>query len=325
MLTVKTQSNQKRHSHRWVIVSLVCQLYTLHGFAQVHSPAPAEAGQDAPYKIAVDVSLVVLPVSVTDRNGHAVPNLHREDFCVYEDGRLQKIALFKHEDIPVTVGLVVDNSRSMLPNWPAVEKASLAFARSCNAQDQMFVVNFSETASLGLPEGDLFTDQPVLLSKALSLPPGGRTALYDALVLALKHLAEGTRPKKALILVSDGGDNDSHYGLGEVLHRAEASNAIIYAVGLLSQYESDQNPGVLRRIAKVTGGEAYFPGTGAEIQSIFQEIARDLREQYTLGYSPPDRGNTGTYRRVRVEAVAPGEGKLHVRTRLGYYLSRPRT
>lgn len=323
MLTVKTQSNQKRYSLRWVIVSLACQLYTLHGFAQVQSPAPAEAGQNAPYKIAVDVSLVVLPVSVTDRNGHAVPNLHREDFRVYEDGRLQKIVLFKHEDIPVTVGLVVDNSTSMLPKRREVMEAVLAFARSSNPQDQLFVVNFSDRASFGLPQNILFTDQPELLSQCVSLMVGGRTALYDAVALAIDRLKQGTRPKKALIVVSDGGDNASRLRLQEVLRRAESSMAVIYTVGLLDEHESDQNPGVLRRIAKLTGGEAYFPDTPAGARDVFQEIARDLREQYTVGYVPPNPDQSGIYHKLQVKVVAPGKGRLRVRTRTGYYPSAP--
>ena len=268
---------------------------------------------------AVHVSLVVLPVSVTDRKGHVIPDLHGEDFHVYEDGRLQKIALFKHEDIPVTVGLVVDNSSSMLPKRREVVESVLALARSSNPDDQMFVVNFSDKVSFGLPRNVLFTDQPELLSKCVSLTPGGRTALYDALVLAIDRLKQGTRPKKALIVVSDGGDNASRHRLQEVLLMAEASNALIYSVGLLDEHEADQNPRVLRRIAKITGGEAYFPDTLAGAKQVFQDIARDLREQYTVGYAPPNPDRGGVYRRVQVKVVAPGKGKLLVRTRTGYY------
>jgi VWFA-related protein len=323
MFSAKGHRNQKRHARQCIIVCVAWLLYTLRGLAQVRLSAPPEAGEKAAYKIAVDVSLVVLPVSVTDRKGHVVPDLHREDFRVYEDGRLQKIALFKHEDIPVTVGLVVDNSTSMLPKRPEVVEALLAFARSSNPHDELFVVNFNDTASFGLPWNVLFTDQPELLSKCVSLTARGRTALYDAMVLAIDRLKQGTRPKKALIVVSDGGDNASRRRLQEVLRAAEASNAVIYTIGLLDEHETDQNPGVLRRIAKVTGGEAYFPDTLAGAQRIFQDIARDLREQYTIGHTPPNPDQNKAYRRVQVKVVAPGKAKLLVRTRGGYYMPAP--
>ena len=318
MVSMMGHRNQKWHVGQGLIVSLLWLLYTLRGLAQVEPPTPREAEENTPYKVAVDVNLVVLPVSVTDRKGEVVQDLHCKDFYVYEDGRLQKITLFKHEDIPVTVGLVVDNSTSMLPRRAEVVEAALGFARSSNSLDQLFVVNFNETASFGLPQNVPFTDEPELLSKCVSLTPGGRTALYDAVALAIDRLKEGTRPKKALIVVSDGGDNASRHRLQEVLRVAEASNAVIYTVGLLDEHQSDQNPGVLRRIAKVTGGEAYFPDTLAGAQRTFQGIAHDLREQYTVGYVPPNPDQRGAYRKVQVKVVAPGKGKILVRTRTGY-------
>jgi VWFA-related protein len=314
-----------RPYNAWSVLLISTLVFAPYIFGQVQSPgvfAPQGSGQ---YKISVNVHLVVLPVSVTDRNGHGVPDLRMETFRVYIDGRLQKSTLFKHEDVSVTVGLVVDNSRSMLRNRPTVEEAVRDFPQSSNPQDQMFVVNFSDTASLGLPRNVSFTDQPSLLSQCLSLTRGGQTALYDAMVLALDHLRQGTRAKKALIVVSDGGDNASHYGLRQVVQAEKTSNAIVYTVALLSEFEADQNPDVLRRIAKVTGGVAYFPATSSATQDVFRDVARDLREQYTVGFVPPYQGNATSYHKVQVRLVGPGKSKLHVRTRSGYYLPAPGT
>jgi VWFA-related protein len=256
-------------------------------------------------------------VSVTDRKGHAVPNLSAENFRVYEDGQMQKIVLFKHEDIPVTVGLLVDNSSSMLPRRRQVIEAANVFARLSNPQDQIFVVNFSDSASLGLPENVAFTDEPSLLTAALSRTAGGKTALYDALAMGLEHLRQASLDKKALIVVSDGGDNASQATLSQVLQRIAACNAMVYTVGILDEQESDQNPRALSRLAKAAGGEAYFPKSALEIRPICEEIARDLREQYTIGYVPPHR-DSNAYRKIKVQVNTPGKGRLVARTREGY-------
>jgi len=312
---------------KWAVFLILCLLLPLLSFSHSQTARALGSTSAQPYTIAVNVRLVVLPVTVTNRKGLEVDGLSARNFRVYEDGRLQKPVLFEHKDVPVTVGLVIDNSSSMIPKRPEVKEAALAFAQSSNPHDEMFVVNFSDAPSFGLPHDTLFTDQPALLSQSLSPSPGGRTALYDAIAVALTHLRQGTKPKKALIVVSDGGDNASHYRLRQVLHMAETSNALIYTVGLLDEYEMDQNPRVLQRLAKVTGGEAYFPETLARVRTIFQNLARDLREQYTIGYVPQNPSNETNYRKVRVQVIAPGKGKLIVRTRSGYYMpaAKPQT
>ncbi len=322
MSSVNRQSVGTCRTSKWAAVLILWLLLStaVLGFVHLQPTQTPGSNGNPQYTIAVNVRLVVLPVTVTNHKGLGVPDLRAQDFRVYEDGHLQKIALFKHEDVPVTVGLVVDNSSSMLPKRPEVKEAALAFAQSSNPQDEMFVVNFSGAPHFGLPHNVLFTDQAALLSQSLSPAPGGRTALYDAIALALNRLQRGTKPKKALIIVSDGGDNASHYRLRQVLHMAETSNALIYTVGLLDQNEMDQNPRVLQQIAKETGGEAYFPNTLTRVATIFQELARDLRQQYTIGYVPPNPGNEKNYRKVRVHVVARGRGKFRVRTRSGYYM-----
>jgi VWFA-related protein len=273
------------------------------------------------YRISVDVGLVVLPVIVTDRKGKVVSGLGAGSFHVFEDGRPQQIALFEAEDVPVTVGLVIDNSGSMGAKRPEVVAAAKEFAQSSNPQDQMFVVNFNQTVSMGLPKGVLFTSDVNQLLDAVSRNrASGNTALYDGLAVALKHLKSGTTNRRALIVISDGGDNASRLSFPEILKRAEASNAQIYTLGIYYEMYSGQNLGMLNRLAKVTGGKAYFPESVSQIPGICQEIARNLRHQYTIGYHPSNPNPGGSYHAIRVTATATGNGRLHVTTRAGYLM-----
>ena len=249
-----------------------------------------------------------------------VSGLSKHDFQVFEDGALQQIEFYSHEDIPVTVGLVLDNSGSMGPKRDVVIAAAMAFARSSNPQDQMFVVNFNEHVSFALPDNTPFTDQPAQLQAALArFKTDGETALYDALAAALEHLKKGNRDKKVLIVVSDGGDNASEHKLSQILTMAGQSDAIIYTIGIYTDEDPDRNPGALRQLSKATGGEAFFPQTIPDVIPICERIAHDIREQYTLAYSPANLKQDGRYRVIQVEAKAPGHGSLSVRTRAGYY------
>jgi VWFA-related protein len=268
----------------------------------------------------VDVALVVLHATVTDRQGGFVSNLGERDFDVYEDGVLQRIRLFQHEDIPVTVGLVVDHSGSMKLRIMEVAAAARSFVRSSNREDQMFVVNFNENVTLGLPKAIRFSDSSAALGNAIAAAPtGGRTALYDAIAKALEQLQAGSRDKKVLIVASDGGDNASmRSSLAQVVNMAERSSAIIYTVGIFDKDDPDQNPRVLKRLARATGGVAFFPGQLSEVVAICERIARDIRHQYTVGYVPINLARDGSYRAIRVVARAKGHDKLSVRTRTGY-------
>ena len=279
-------------------------------------------------QIRVDVDLVVLPATVEDRHGTQVFDLRAGDFTVYEDRIPQRIQLFRHEDIPVTVGLVVDHSGSMRPKLAEVTAGARAFVRSSNTEDQMFVVNFNETVSLGLPDAIGFTTRINELERAIwRAPAEGQTALYDAIVKALGRLQAGGRDKKVLVVISDGADNASAHSLEQVLQMAERSSAIIYTVGLFAREDPDANPRVLHRLAQATGGEAFFPKELADVVSICERIARDIRSQYTLGYVSSNAKRDGVYRVVQVAAHGPNRGKLFVRTRPGYFagkqLSRP--
>jgi VWFA-related protein len=198
--------------------------------------------------------------------------------------------------------------------------AALSFVRSSNPQDQMFVVNFNEHVSYGLPREIPFTDRRDQLQFALSAVRAiGETALYDAIASALDHLNQSKCDKKVLILITDGGDNASKHKLAQVIEMAKHSSAIIYAIGIIEQ-DGDQKSGVLRHFARETGGEAFFPELSKDIPSICDRIARDIRNQYTLTYVPMISKQDTGYRVVDVKVSAFGHGRLSARTRTGYFL-----
>jgi Ca-activated chloride channel family protein len=307
--------------------ALVSLALLLTGLAS-HSPAQVNPERIAPepasFRIAVDVDLVVLPIAVHDRQGHYVPDLLERDFEVYEDRQPQQIKLFRHEDIPVIAGLLIDHSGSMRTKLAQVTAGARTFVQFSNPQDQMFVVNFNETVSLGLPGGIPFSVDANELERAIWKAPAiGQTALDDAIIEALKRFEAGTRDKKVLIVISDGSDNASVHRLAQVLEMAEQSNAIIYTVGLFEPDDQDANPKVLNRLAKATGGEAFFPEKLSDVVEICGRIAHDIRNQYTLGYFASNAAREGGYRTLRVVARAAGKGKLVVRTRAGYIARAP--
>lgn len=279
----------------------------------------SQSASDEQAKIAVSVNLVILPVKVTDGQGTFVPVLRSEDFRVYEDGELQTITVFEEGDAPVTVGLVVDHSRSMAPKLRDVAAAVSGFAHSSNPQDEMFVVDFNDDVSVELMKGKPFSSDAKELEAALNaVTARGRTALYDAVSEGLSHLQYGQWGKKALIIISDGGDNASHLKYSQILAQARQSQSLIYSIVLVGSENEEENPNLLRRLCKDTGGIAYFPREGESVSKVSLEIARDLREQYTLGYTPRELNRARAYRKTEVRVVALDHGKLHVRTRQGY-------
>ncbi len=306
------------NAHRCLVALLFLMALSATALPQENPPSDRRPSDD-PYTIKVSVGLVVLHATVQNHRGNLVSGLSKDAFQVYEDGVLQQIQYFSHEDIPVTVGLVIDNSGSMGPKVPEVVAAALAFARSSNPQDQMFVVNFNEHVRFALPEHTQFTDQPGQLQAALSrIKADGETALYDAIAAALEHLKRGNRDKKVLIVISDGGDNASRHNLDQIMATARQSDAIIYTLGLFDQNDPDKNPHVLKQLARETGGEAFLPESLSQVVPICEQIARDIRNQYTIAYVPTNREQDGTYRAIQVKAEAPHRGRLFVRTRTGY-------
>jgi Ca-activated chloride channel family protein len=285
----------------------------------IPSRSTQQGSEQGEFQISVDVALVVLEATIRDHEGHAVPQLKREDFAVFEDGRPQEIRLFRHEDTPVAVGLVIDHSGSMREKLEEVTAGARAFVRSSNSNDQMFVVNFNEKVSQGLPQGMRFSDSVERLAAAVEGHPAvGTTALYDAIIDGLIRLRDGAREKKVLIVISDGGDNASKAPLDRVLKMAEQSNAMIYTIGIFDPDDPDGKPAVLRRLAHETGGQAFFPSQLTETVHICERIAKDIRDQYTIGYSSPSEKRDGTYHKIRLTARSTKDGKLSVRTRAGY-------
>jgi Ca-activated chloride channel family protein len=264
--------------------------------------------------------MAVLPVTVTDAHGHSVAGLSSDDFRVYDEGRLQTIALFRSGEVPITLGLIVDESQSMRPKIAAVDSALSAFAGSGRPDDEMFVVAFNdEVRVLPLQDGRPFTADPAVLGAALATEkPVGTTALYDAVALGLHYLSAGHADRRALIVVSDGGDNASRLKYGQVRDLARASQAVIYGVGLLGADNEYEAPDVLKQLCRDSGGAAYFPAATDGIASAIAEIGRDLREQYTIGFVP-DAATTGhRFHAIAVTARGRDGVALQVRTRAGY-------
>jgi len=273
-------------------------------------------------KITASANLVVLPVSVTDSHGGFIHGLKKDDFRVLEDGQPQNIGVFDDQDAPVTVGLVVDHSRSMKSKLRDVAAAVNSFAHSSNPRDEMFVVDFNDDVTVEIMKGKAFSSDPKELAEAVNaVSARGRTALYDAASEGLHHLQYGHWEKKALIIISDGGDNASHIKYSQVLAQARQSQALIYSIALVGYDQDEENPGVLRKLCKDTGGIAYFPDAKESVTDVATQIARDLREQYTLGYVPQVDKRPGSFRKVQVKVTAAGHGNIKVRTRPGYALS----
>ena len=310
--TLKINTSALRYLALFVIV-----LTPFVAIAQLSQPSPSES--DDEYTLRLNANMVILSATVLNNHNALVSGLSKDDFRIYENGVLQQIKGFSHEDIPVTAGILVDNSGSMGPKRDDVIAAALAFARSSNPQDQMFVVNFNDYVSFGLPADIPFTDQRELLQRALfGIRAIGQTSLYDGIVAGLDHLKQGNRDKKVLILITDGGDTASKHSLQQVIGLAKQSAAIIYAIGIFDEQDGDRNPAVLERFAKQTGGEAFFPQSSRDIAGICEGIARDIRNQYTLTYIPTIPSQDGRYRTLAVKASSHGRGHLSVRTRAGY-------
>lgn len=300
---------------RTVIPLLFILLGSLAAFA---FRSPQTTASDKDFTIRSDVRLVLLDVSVRDPKGGFVSGLTRDNFAVYEDGKPQNIVQFANQDIPVTVGIVVDESGSMRPKRSETITAALTFLDSSNRQDEVFVINFNEKVYHGLPDTVLFSDNKNMLRNALwSTPPEGRTALYDAIFASLHQLDMGRRDKKTLVLISDGGDNVSTHTRKDVQTKVDESLATIYTVGIFDQDDPEKNPDVLKWLANVSGGVAYFPAKLEDIIPVCRQIAKDIRTRYTIAYVPAE-GKPGSLRHIKVVANAPDHAKLIARTRTQY-------
>ncbi len=265
-----------------------------------------------------EVDEVSLHATVMDEKDGLITNLDRSAFAVFEDGRPQSITSFRHEDIPVSMGILVDNSGSMREKREKINQAALNLVRSSNAQDEVFVVNFND---------DMFLDQDFTsdigkLKEALGkYNSAGGTALYDAVISAADHLKRSARlEKKVIFVVTDGEDKDSRESLEQAVQVLQQEGGpTIYAIGLLGEEKQRRARRALQLLAQRTGGIAFFPKTLDEVNQISRTVAHDIRNQYSIGYKPSNPKSSGGYRQIRVEAKSPHYRKLTVRTKSGYY------
>ena len=285
------------------------------------APAPLPK-EGSGYVLRTDVEEVVLNATVLN-GSQLVENLTKDDFQVFEDGVKQNLLSFQHTDLPVSIGLVIDNSGSMYRKRPSVNKSALDLILASNPEDEAFVVNFSDEAFIDCD----FTADPNKLRDGLAhIDSRGGTALYDAVIASADKLVnDGKRPKQVLVLITDGEDNASTQNLEQTIHRVqELSGPVIYTIGLLfgdemSRSEVRHARRALEMLSTETGGMAFFPKSIEEVDQIAAEVARDVRSQYTLGYRSTKPTSVPGFRTIQVTAESKGLGKLTVRTRTGYY------
>jgi Ca-activated chloride channel homolog len=292
------------------------------------SPGHPNGGQTAEREHGVltfrrNVDEVVLNCTVVDSQGHLVQDLTRDDFHVYEDNVPQTIVSFQHSDIPVSMGILIDNSGSMRDKRAAVNEAALDLVRASNPSDEAFIVNFSDEAFL---DQDFTSDINKLREGLSHIESRGGTALYDAVVASADQLAQGARkPKQVLLIITDGEDNASTLDLEQTIRRIQdLQGPVVYSIGLLfgddaRGAEARRARRALQLLSDETGGIAFFPRELADVDSIAAEVARDIRNQYTIGYHSTKPMSQGGYRVVHVDARSHTRGKLIVRTKAGYY------
>jgi len=304
-------------------------LFASATFAQIPVPSspPPPTGQDPNAgkqgsSIKVDVNLVVLHTTVLDDRQRFADGLKSENFRVFEDKVEQKLSVFKREDVPVSMGLVIDNSGSMRDKRPRVNEAALTLVQASNPQDEAFVVNFNDDFYLDLDKD--FTNSIPELKEALErIDSRGSTAMRDAILGSLDHLKKASKDKKVLLVVTDGEDNASRNSLEKMIREVQKTDTVIYTIGLLSQEnkkEAKRARKVLEQISAASGGLAYFPENVDDVHNICEQVAHDIRNQYILAYYPSNTRRDGSFRAIQVEVIPPrGRGKLMARTRNGYY------
>jgi VWFA-related protein len=312
---------------RYAVFAALPMCAVTPAFAQIPVPnaqpaPPDQTNNGQGPSIKVDVNLVVLHTTVLDDRGRFAEGLKQDNFRVFEDKVEQKLAVFKREDVPVSMGLVIDNSGSMRDKRPRVNEAALTLVQTSNPQDEAFVVNFNDDFYLDLDKD--FTNSIPELKEALErIDSRGSTALYDAVIGSLDHLKKASKDKRVLLIVTDGEDNTSHNSLDKTIREVQKTDTVIYTIGLLSE-ESKKNAKrakkALEQLAQASGGLAFFPENVDDVHNICEQVARDIRNQYTLAYYPSNTRRDGSFRGVQVEVIPPrGRGKLVARTRNGYY------
>jgi len=292
-------------------MALVC------GSLYAQSPDAKVADSDT-FTFRTDTRLVDLHATVVDKAGHLVLNLPQSAFTVYENGVKQEVTTFRREDVPVSLGLVIDNSASMHEKRAKVGSAALALVKASNPEDEVFILNFNEETSI---EADYTNDINKLADALKTINSKGGTAMRDALRMGIEHLRHGgKKEKRILLVVTDGEDNASVETLDHVIQSAQQNGVIIYSIGLLSDdepHEAERAKRALDALTFATGGQVWYPQELSEVDGIAREVAHEIRSQYILGYTPTNLAQDGTFRRIRVTLNAPGDPT--VRTRSGYY------
>lgn len=265
-----------------------------------------------------DTRLVVLHASVVDKKGKLITNLNRDAFKIFENQQPQEIKIFRHEDVPVSLGIIIDDSGSMMTKRTRVEAAALAMVKESNPQDEVFIVNFNDDAYLDVP----FTNDIHKMEQGLArIDSRGGTAMRDAINMSLDYeRSEAKKDKKVLMVITDGNDNASNITLERLVQRANQSDTLVYAIGLFTdeeKHEAVKARRALNELTNATGGLAFYPKDVNEVQQLAVEIAHDIRNQYTIAYTPTIQQLDGSYRQIKVVVDAPG--KPVVRTRSGYY------
>lgn len=284
--------------------------------------APALFAQEDPV-FRSDTRLVVLHATVVDSKGKIVTDLPKSAFKVYENNVEQPVKIFRREDVPISLGVIVDNSGSMRLRRNKVESAALQMVKASNRLDEVFIVNFNDDAFLDVD----FTGDIKKMEEGLTrIDARGGTAMYDAISMSIDHLkAKAKRDKKVLMLITDGADTASKTSLEKLISQAHTTDAVIHSIALLNDEiprESKKARRALETIAKATGGLCFFPKTLEEVDALALEVAKDIRNQYVIGYSPLVQELDGTFRTIRVAANGPN--KPMVRTRSGYYAGSPK-
>ncbi len=283
--------------------------------AQGQEPAGNDSGV---FVFKAQVQEVVLHATVIDDKQRLIMNLDRSAFAVFENNQPQVITSFRHEDVPVALGIVIDNSGSMREKRDRVNKAAINLVRASNPDDQVFVVNFNDEYYL---DQDFTSSIPKLKEALEKVESRGGTALYDAVVASADHLKKSAKlQKKVIFVVTDGEDNASQESLEQAVERLQEENGpTVYAIGLLGEEKQRRARRALETLAQRTGGMAFLPKSLDEVDEISSAVAHDIRNQYTIGYKPTTPKSAGGYRTIHVDAHAKGYGKLTVRTRSGYY------
>jgi VWFA-related protein len=289
------------------------------GAPSTQSPSTQQpSSENGTFVIRKNVDEVLLHATVVDDKGHIVTDLDKSAFTVYEDGKQQEIVSFRHEDIPVAMGLLIDNSGSMREKRAKVNQAALNLVRSSNPQDEVFIVNFNDEYYLDQD----FTNDLLKLKEALEkIDAKGGTALYEALVASAENFKNAKLDRRILFVVTDGEDNASRETLEQAVKQLQEENGpSVYAIGILGEEEHPKRARrALEIITQRTGGVAFFPKTLDEVDEISKQVAHDIRNQYTIGYKPTNPRSSGGFRQIRVEAKAKEHKKLQVRTKSGYY------